>query len=103
MMFPVYGSSVGKVPLLLLALAAGYAVLVLSQSQQRPLDVLGRFLGGLVVLVSLVGLLCVAVCSVWCGWSRCHQGGMCPSSGKPPHCGMPMTEQPPANTPAETK
>ncbi len=55
-------------PLLLVALAAGYWVLTLSQSQGRPLDLLGRILGGLILLVSVAGLICATVfgsCRMW--------------------------------------
>jgi hypothetical protein len=61
----------GKVSLLLLALAAGYAVLVVSNKQERPLDVLGRIIGGLILGISFVGLLCVGFCSM-----RCRTGAM---------------------------
>jgi hypothetical protein len=62
--------------ILLVALASGYAVLVMSQHQQAPLDKLGRLLGAFILLVSLVGLICVAVCAVRCyispmGKSQC--------------------------------
>ena len=100
-MMPMYGSSVGKVPLLLLALAAGYAVLVLSQRQERPLDVLGRFLGALILVVSFVGLLCVA----WCSLGHCRKNAEMCSYGRNTMapCKMPMTDQPPADAPLETK
>lgn len=101
MMMSMYGSSLGKVPLLLMALAAGYAVLVLSQGQKRPLDALGRFIGAVILLVSFVGLLCVA----WCGISHCRKSaGMCSYMKNPSApCAMPMTGQPPLDAPAETK
>jgi len=64
-----------KIPLLLLALAAGYAVLALSNKQERPLDMLGRLVGGLILIVSFIGLLCVAACSLACHWGRCPISG----------------------------
>jgi hypothetical protein len=60
-----YGGA-SKAAVLLLALAAGYGVLVLSQSQSRPLNVIGRVIGGIVLVVSLIGLICVGVSRVWC-------------------------------------
>lgn len=85
------GVSAGVPALLLLCLAAGYGVLVLSQYQTRPLDVIGRIIGGLVLIVSFIGLLCVAVCSFRCG-SR--NAGMCPYYGmkKGSACAMPMSK-----------
>jgi hypothetical protein len=68
----ISSGGMSKVPMLLLALAAGYAVLVLSNSQQRPLDVLGRILGSLILLISFVGLLCVASSRLCHRWARCH-------------------------------
>lgn len=74
MMNPMMGGGSGsKVSLLLMALAAGYAVLVLANKQERPLDVLGRILGGLILVVSFVGLLCVAVCKIGCRMGSCHK------------------------------
>jgi hypothetical protein len=51
-----------NVTLLLLALAAGYAVLVVSNKQEKPLDTLGRIIGGLILIVSFAGLLFSAIC-----------------------------------------
>lgn len=86
MMMPMYGIAAGKVPLLLIALAAGYTVLTMSQGQKRPLDVLGRIVGGLILVVSFVGLLCVAACALrWCGKSA-----MCSYPGKSAGCAMSM-------------
>lgn len=51
---------------LLISLAAGYGVLVLSQNQPRPLDAIGRGVGGLILLVALIGLVCSAVCGMKC-------------------------------------
>ena len=65
-----HGGGGGKVAMLLLTLAAGYGVMVLSQGQKRPLDVLGRFIGGLILIVSFVGLVCVAACGVHCMMER---------------------------------
>ena len=72
-----------KVLVLLLCLAAGYGVLVLANRQERPLDKLGRFIGGVILLVSLVGLLCTAVCGFRYWRSGCFGGGAfnCPFYG----------------------
>jgi len=61
----------GKIPLLLLALGVGYWVLTLSQKQGRPLNILGRVIGGIIMVVSFVGLLCVAVSRV----ASCYKSG----------------------------
>ena len=83
---------------LLIALAAGYAVLALSNKQERPLDALGRLIGGLILIVSFIGLICVAVCSIRCHWAACHGGSAmsCPYSAAR-ECPRPMSggEQPP--------
>src|SRR5262249_32737066 len=72
----------GKIPLLLMGLAAGYAVLVLSQNQQRPLDFLGRILGAIIILVSVGGLLCSLIFGLWCRHSYYHNDGVCAYSMK---------------------
>ncbi len=101
MVHPMMAGGVGKVPLLLLALAAGYGVLVLANKQERPLDRLGRLVGGIVLVVSFVGLLCVAVCSIMCRVS-CHGERMgaacgmakptCPYSGNHDDASAPPAE-----------
>lgn len=80
----------GKAVILLLALAAGYGVLVLSQYQQRPLNVIGRVVGGIILVVSFIGLICVAVCGVKC--MVMGRSGMCamPGMAKGAACHMPM-------------
>src|SRR5262245_57402670 len=68
---------------LLIALAAGYGVLVLSQGQPRPLDKLGRLIGGLILVVSFVALIAGAVCGVHCLITRgCASGAGCPMMSK---------------------
>lgn len=78
----------GKAAVLLIALAVGYWVLTLAKKENAPLDKLGRFVGGLILAVSLIGLLCVAACGVMSMW--CGRGGgmgcspasmMCPAGG----------------------
>ena len=63
------------VPLLLVTMAIGYWVLTLSQKVERPLDKLGRFIGGFVLLVSFLGLLCSAICGI-CYMRSCRTGAM---------------------------
>jgi len=84
-----------KVPLMLLALAVGYWVLTLSEKQKKPMDLVGRLIGGLIVLVALLGLICSAAfgyrkyskykCGKW-SKSECsyHQakGDLAPSDKK---------------------
>lgn len=70
----------GAVTLLLIAMAAGYGTLVLASKQEKPLDKLGRLVGGIVLAVSFVGLLCSAVCAIK---YRC---GACPY-GRGVNCG----------------
>lgn len=87
----------GKIAFLLLTMAVGYGVLVLSQKQTRPLDVLGRIVGGIILVVSFVGLLCTA----WCGSKRwCNKSAMCDYSGGKKVCPMSLQQmdgnQPPA-------
>jgi hypothetical protein len=50
------------VSLWFLCLAAGYGVLVVADKQTRPLDKLGRWVGGLILLCSIVGLIGSALC-----------------------------------------
>jgi hypothetical protein len=70
------------VPLYLVTLAVGYWVLTISQSQQRPLDVVGRVVGFVIMLVAFFGLVCTSMCrmnggscgSNWCGAPRGDAG-----------------------------
>lgn len=64
------GMGMSKVPLLLLALAVGYWVLTLSQSQGKPLDLIGRITGGIILLVALGGLLCAGLCGMKACWGQ---------------------------------
>ncbi len=69
---------------LLVLLAVGYWVLTLSQTQQKPLNIVGRILGVIILLGALGGLICGAMCTVRGG--SCGSS-MCASSGKAA-CGM---------------
>lgn len=69
------------IPLLLLSLAAGYGVLILSERQDRPLDVLGRVIGGIIVLVAGIGLICIATCGIK-RLGQCKTGRGCPYAAK---------------------
>ena len=74
------GGAAVAAPLTVIALAAGYGVWVLSQRQQRPLDVVGRVLGLIIVLASIIGLLCLACAGVSC-WrikGSCGAKAVCP-------------------------
>jgi len=62
-----------KVPLMLLALGVGYWVLTLSEKQKKPLDLFGRIIGGLIILVTLAGLICSAFFG-YCKWSKYKSG-----------------------------
>lgn len=77
-----------SLPLLLLSLAAGYGVLVLSNKQERPLDKLGRVIGGLVLLGALAGLLWPLVCAAK---YMCGGNTSCPISSKKIVCPEPTT------------
>jgi hypothetical protein len=79
--------------LMLLALAAGYWVLTISQSQQKPLDKLGRLVGGFILLVSIVGLVAGAICRVGCMRGTCSASRM--------HCPMSASAPAPADAPAQ--
>jgi hypothetical protein len=72
------------VPVYLVTLAVGYWVLTISQSQQRPLDILGRVVGVIILVVSLLG----SICTMTCG----HRGGSCGmawcGAPRPSGCGM---------------
>jgi hypothetical protein len=71
-----------KVPLWLLCLAAGYGVLVVANRQERPLDKLGRLFGGLILLLSCLGLVMAAVCKIQC----IRSGGCDAMGGRPGRC-----------------
>ncbi|OVE77293.1 hypothetical protein BVX98_03105 [bacterium F11] len=74
------GCVVGKVSILLLALAVGYWVLTVADKQKKPLDILGRIVGGIILFVSICGLLCNAICGI-CKW-RSSSGKSCFYSAK---------------------
>lgn len=59
------------VPLLLITVAVGYWVLTISQSQQKPLGLIGRILGGIIILLALGSLICGAICKGTCGSPMC--------------------------------
>jgi hypothetical protein len=88
--YPHAGTGRLAVPLLLIALGVGYWVLTLSRKEEAPLDKLGRFAGGLMMLVSFLGLLCAAICALWLGISCMRSSGMCPFGGRASHCNSAM-------------
>ena len=63
---------------LLLAAVAGYWVLERADKHKGGLRKLGQILGGLIIVVSLVGL----ACRIWCLATMCKspmmRGGYCP-------------------------
>jgi hypothetical protein len=79
-------------PLLILGLAAGYGVLVLANRQERPLDKLGRYVGGAVLLLSVLGLICAAVCKI------SHMTGRCNTPGAVMQCPFSSASTPPAGS-----
>lgn len=59
---------------LLIGAVAGYWVLERAETHKKPLKQIGRFLGSLVIVVSLLGL----VCAVWCPRGAHGAGKLCP-------------------------
>lgn len=77
------GASCGAGPVggaiaFMLTMALGYWVLTLAAAQERPLFGLGRFVGGVILLASLIGLVAVAACGFCKMKSGCGAGGACP-------------------------
>ncbi len=75
------GGGSGKAALLLVTAALGYGVLVLAKMQTKPLNTLGKWVGGIILVVSALGLLCAATH----GYKRmCMMkgGAMCPFTKK---------------------
>ena len=69
---------------LLITTAVGYWVLSRADDQKGEMRRIGRFLGVVIIVVSLVGLIGAAWNVVggdaWCSMGK---GGMCPFMGKP--------------------
>ncbi len=84
----------GKVAFLLIALALGYWVLNQAENNPNPLKLVGRMVGWLILIVSLGGLVCSAMCGL------CKSKKMC--GGMKKECAMaaPM-EAPPSDAPAK--
>ena len=75
---------------LLLAAIGGYWVLERAESHKGGLRKIGRLLGGAIILISLIGI----VCRVWCtanGAVPGMKGRYCPMPRQfpPPPAGMP--------------
>lgn len=76
------GSSAG----LLLAAVAGYWVMERAERHKSGLKTVGKVLGAVIIVVSLLGVACAA----WCGGKSCGHGkgmmmkGMCPLMGGGP-------------------
>ena len=88
---PVVAPVGSKVGMLLVALGVGYWILTLADKQNAPLDILGRIIGSLILLVAVAGLICTAVFGV-CWLKDCktdastayfHPGTKCPLGSKP--------------------
>lgn len=80
------GSSAG----LLLAAVAGYWVMERAERHKGGLKTVGKVLGVVIIVASLLGVACAA----WCGGASCGYGkglmmkGMCPLSAP----GSPMSK-----------
>lgn len=68
---------------LLLAAVAGYWVLERAEAHKDSLRKVGRFLGWVVIIGSLVGATCALVCPAGKGFLY-SKGAWCPFSGKQP-------------------
>ncbi|MCG3204464.1 MAG: hypothetical protein KCHDKBKB_01179 [Elusimicrobia bacterium] len=101
-MGPMMGGGVGKVSHLLISLAVGYAVLVFANKQERPLDILGRIIGGLIVLVSAIGLICIAACGIKCKMAACSKGANMSCDYSKPKSYCPMGQVAPDSSPVTT-
>ena len=70
---------------LLITTAVGYWVLSRADDQKGEMRRIGRFLGVVIIVVSLVGLICAAWNAIggdaWCSMGK--GGGLCPFMGKP--------------------
>lgn len=95
---PPAGGGAGRATFLLVALAVGYWVLVLANNQEKPLNLIGRIVGWVILAVALIGLICSAVAG-YCLW-RCPSGkcawgpkkAMCAYTEKMPPCHGAMME-----------
>ena len=63
---------------LLLAAVGGYWVLERADTHKGELKRIGRFLGGLIIVVSLIGLACRVWFLATCQWSAMGKHGYCP-------------------------
>lgn len=95
-MMPCFPSPGGHAAPLLISLAFGYGVLILARRETRPLNILGKVIGWLIIAVSAIGLLCTAACGLWmmCPRHRMECGGEaamgCPFSGRHSVCIAPQ-------------
>jgi len=83
---PPFGAGACKVPILLLSLAAGYAVLALASKQNPKTAKTGRVIGWSIIVISVAGLLCAAfsgVCAMKraCKMKKAMAAASCPMSG----------------------
>lgn len=69
---------------LLIAAAAGYWVLTVSQKERGRVKQLGQWLGLVIVLVSVAGAACKLYYTLTCQVTdACPSGPKCPFTGKP--------------------
>ena len=72
---------------LLLAAVAGYWVLERAESHKGRLRNIGRLLGGLIIIVSLIG----SACKIW--YLATEKGGYCPVGKGPRGWQRPMSDE----------
>ena len=73
---------------LLLSAVGGYWVLERAARQKGQLKRVGQWLGGLIIIVSLIGAFCQVLCLAtgsmgMCPLEKSKKGFFCPFSGKP--------------------
>ena len=86
------------VGMLLLAAVAGYWVLERADRHKGQLKRIGQVVGGIVIVVSLIGVTCRVFCLVtgktaFCPLDKAGKGWYCPFSSKSPP-GSPTAQNP---------
>ena len=79
------------VGILLLAAVGGYWVFERAETHKGELKKLGQFLGGLIIIVSLIGVACHVWYLVTCSTGYCPIG----KTGKGLYCPYPSKTSPP--------
>ena len=67
---------------LLLAMVGGYWVIERAEREKGQVRQLGRFLGSVIIVVSLFGVICQVWSSITCSMGKSGRGGYCPFSSK---------------------